>query len=55
MPLRARPAQGLVELLDVAGARVEFGRPEQRHQTAIGASDHERRGRTHGQDQDDDG
>jgi hypothetical protein len=41
--------QGLVELIDVAGARVEFLRPEQCHQTAISARDHERRRCTHGE------
>ena len=39
----AGSAQGLVELIDVARARVEFLMPEQFHQTAIGAGDHERR------------
>jgi hypothetical protein len=34
----------LVELIDIAGARIEFGGAEQCHQTAIRASDHERRG-----------
>ena len=37
-----------MELIDIAGARVEFGGAEQCHQTSIGASDHERRGRTRG-------
>jgi hypothetical protein len=34
--------QGSAELLNITGARVEFGGAEQCHQTAIGASDHER-------------
>ena len=42
LPFGTRLAQGSVERLDVTGASVEFLGAEQRHQTAVGASDHAR-------------
>lgn len=42
IPFGTRSAQGSAELVDVAGARVEFSGAEQGNQTTVSARDHER-------------